>query len=148
MTHCGVVIDSTYFIESDIKVWISPLTKLRDVEYYEIWECPNITEAERLIVKDTAISFFGRYYSILKLGMHAIDALLGKLLSRDIFLFRRLSKNDRYAICSWIVAYAYVKIGFDFTIPYYAATPEDIHKFVKKYHWSLIEKRTVNAHAA
>jgi hypothetical protein len=141
MTHCALVIHQNLFIETDIRAWLSPMNKLQDNEYYEIWECPELTSNQRQIVRDAALNYFGRYYSILKITLHALDAYLGKIFNKDIFFFRKFSMNDKYVICSWIVGSAYNKIGINFTEPFQIATPDNIYDYVKSHNWTLIEKK-------
>jgi hypothetical protein len=142
MTHSAIVIDSNHFIESSIKAIISPIESLEKNKYYEIWSCQSLLDVERSIIVEKANSYFGRAYSIPKIITHAFDAILGKIFLRDIFLFRRLTDSDKYIICSWIVSCVYTKVGFEFTNPYYIATPDNIHDFVKKYNnWGLVKKK-------
>jgi hypothetical protein len=142
MAHCGIVIDDNTYIETDFRARLAPINALDSCANWEIWECPKITDLERIEVVAKAKSYFDRTYSITKLALHAFDAILGKIFMRDIFLFRKLSSSDKYIICSWIPACAYKVIGFEFTDPYYAATPDNIHTFVKKYRWNLVDSKT------
>jgi len=141
MTHSAIVIDSNYFVESNIKARISPIESLESNKYYEIWSNELLSDVERSNIVNTSRSYFDRVYSIPKIVTHALDAILGKIFLKDIFLFRKLTKSDEYIICSWIVSCAYTKIGINFTDPYYASTPDNIHDFITSNpSWKLVFK--------
>ena len=141
MTHSGIMIESNTYMETDIRARLSPIEALYKCEYWEIWQYPEITDLERVTITTNAKSYFNKTYSITKLMFHAFDAILGKILSRDIFFFRKLSKSDKYIVCSWIPSSVYHKIGIDFINPYYVATPDNIHDFLKEHNWKLVNKK-------
>ncbi len=145
MTHCGVMVDDKTYIETDIQAKISSLKELDKCEYWEMWECPGISDLERFQLAARATLYFNRTYSVIKILCHMIDAILGKLAFRDVFFVRKLAKSEKYIICSWIPTTVYHKhLGINFTDPYYAATPDDIHDFVDEHKWTLVDKKQTN----
>ena len=55
---------------------------------------------------------------------------LEKLIRADVF--RRVTKDDSYPICSWVVAHAYKAAGKSFGVKAWAANPDHIWDFVNK----------------
>ena len=72
-----------------------------------------------------AESYVGRRYGYLKILAHWADWLL-----QGAYVFRRLTKEDRYPICSWLVAHSFAAAGKHFGVEPGAATPDDIWDFV------------------
>jgi len=60
---------------------------------------------------------------------HGVD----HLLLNNRYVARRLAFLDNYPICSWLVAYAYDGIGYQFGVPPWACTPDDIDDWIKAY---------------
>jgi hypothetical protein len=46
------------------------------------------------------------------------------------YIFRRLTQNGDYPICSWLVAHAFAKAGKTFGVQPGAANPDDIWDFI------------------
>ncbi len=67
-----------------------------------------------------------------KYGYCMIIAHLKDWIFLGIYLFRRLIPGNKYPICSWVVADAFVKVGKDFGVEVGMATPDDIWDFVVK----------------
>lgn len=63
----------------------------------------------------------GRSYGFLKLAAHFLDWLL-----LGAYVFRRLTDEGDYPICSWLVAHAFAKAGMDFGVEPGAASPDDV----------------------
>ena len=85
----------------------------------------NITDADLTKVVVKAETYVGRQYGYLKLLAHWADWVL-----QGAYVFRRLTNQDRYPICSWVVAYAFAEAGRHFGVTPGAATPDDIWDFV------------------
>lgn len=84
----------------------------------------KLTNEQQYTITNRAIGYVGMTYGYLKIGLHAIDQLLG-----DIYFFRRLGRLDRYPICSYLVAKCYAAAGLNFGVPPGKATPDDIWDF-------------------
>ena len=92
----------------------------------------NLTQDETELILKTANKQVGRKYGYLKIVAHLLDwFLLGA------YVFRRLTNDERYPICSWLVAHSFAKAGKYFGVKPGAAEPDDIWDFVtqnpKKY---------------
>jgi hypothetical protein len=70
----------------------------------------------------------GQSYGWLMVVAHLLDRLLF-----GAYLFRRIIRADDYPICSWVVAWAYQKVGRDFGVPAAAADPDDIWDHVRAH---------------
>jgi hypothetical protein len=85
----------------------------------------NLADADLAKVVAKAETYVGRRYGYLKLLAHWADWVL-----QGAYVFRRLTNQDRYPICSWVVAYAFAEAGRHFGVEPGAATPDDIWDFV------------------
>ena len=76
-----------------------------------------------------ADAYVGRKYGWFMLVAHLLDWVL-----QGAYVFRRLAGVDRYPICSWVVAHAYLKAGKAFGVAPGAADPDDIWDYVVAHH--------------
>jgi len=76
-----------------------------------------------------AEGYVGRKYGWFMLVAHLLDWTL-----QGAYVFRRLAGVDRYPICSWVVAHAFLKAGKDFGVAPGAADPDDIWDYVVAHH--------------
>jgi hypothetical protein len=83
-------------------------------------------DVSRVVAK--AETYVGRRYGYLKILAHWLDWLL-----QGAYVFRRLANQDRYPICSWVVAYAFAEADKHFDVAPGAATPDDIWDFVTRH---------------
>jgi hypothetical protein len=88
----------------------------------------NLSDAQIASVAAKAESYVGRPYGYLKIVAHWADWLL-----QGAYVFRRLTNEDRYPICSWVVAHAFAAAGKHFGVDPGAATPDDIWDFVTEH---------------
>lgn len=108
---------------------------------YEIWRHKGLTPDERYQVNLKALGYFGKSYGAWKLGGHLFDGICGKIAGHDVYFARRLMCLDEYPICSWVWAWAYDSIGYQFGISPRAASPDIMHDFVTSSpDWSLVSK--------
>jgi hypothetical protein len=94
----------------------------------------NLAEDQIARVVAKAESYVGRRYGYLKILAHWADWVL-----QGAYVFRRLTREDRYPICSWVVAHAFAAAGKHFGVEPGAATPDDIWDFVTT-HWDAYEE--------
>lgn len=140
--HAGIGIDNQYYVEA---LWT---TKKHTYDHlfnlktnYEIWRNNSFKLDDLNIVQTKALEYVGLVYAPQKIALHLFDGLLSKISGKDIFIFRKLAMFDRYPICSWVVAFAYDKIGYRFNNldPKYA-TPDCLHDhLVADKDWKIIE---------
>lgn len=132
VTHTGVVVTSGSLEEAVI------VEALRKVERHALWgryansgkdvaifRPLNLSEEDTAKVVAKAESYVGRRYGYLKIAAHWADWLL-----QGAYVFRRLAREDRYPICSWVVAHSFAAAGKHFGVEPGAATPDDIWDFV------------------
>jgi hypothetical protein len=81
----------------------------------------NLTDAEAVAIVKKAATYIGDSYGYLKIVMHLLDWCIG-----GRYFFRRLTHNDKFPICSWVVAAAYSEIGEHFDCEVAQAEPDDI----------------------
>jgi hypothetical protein len=101
-----------WVLEALWTVTITPLSEYRGD--YQAWRMDRARPEDRYRVCAAARAYYGRKYGVLKIGAHAGDAGISKVVGRDVYLFRRLACMDGYPICSWLWAYAYARgIGYE-----------------------------------
>jgi hypothetical protein len=133
VNHVGVVVEP-----GDIKtcVVVEALSKVKEhalwLQYgpknndkVAIYRPINLTGEEIKTIVIYAKDQVGRKYGIWKIAMHLLDWIL-----QGAYVFRRLTKNGKYPICSWLVAHAFKKADKHFDIEAGAAQPDDIWDFV------------------
>lgn len=91
----------------------------------------NLTEDQRAEIFETCENLIGRRYGFGKIIAHLIDYGLTKLIDLagargDVYLARRLCKQERYPMCSWSVLYAYDRAGVPFDMPVAKGSPDDL----------------------
>jgi len=78
--------------------------------------------------------YHGLKYGVGKIILHFLDYICG-----SIYLFRRLAIDNKYPICSWIVAYVYDRVlGYRFGVEPNAAQPDDISDHCVEDNWNFI----------
>ena len=108
---------------------------------FEIWRNKDLSDSTRAVIAHYVDQQIGRKYGFLKLGLHAGDAILAKLLGNNPYFFRRLAFVNRYPICSWLWAYAYFKGGIKLGGSPNSLSPDDMYDYVKTdIVWELIYK--------
>ena len=85
----------------------------------------NLDAAEKEQIIRVAKAQVGRSYGYMKIITHFLDWLL-----LGSYVFRRLTQDPHYPICSWLVAHAYAAAGKHFGVAPGAAQPDDIWDFV------------------
>jgi hypothetical protein len=85
----------------------------------------SLTDGERDKIVEKANDYVGRKYGWTKIVTHMMDWGL-----KGAYVFRRLTHDDNYPICSWVVAYAYDAAGRRFGVDPGAADPDDIWDYV------------------
>jgi len=135
VNHVGVVVE-----EGDIRtaVVVEALSKVRKHRLWKrygppkkvhvaVYRAKNLTPEEIEIIVSEANEQVGRLYGFGKIIAHLLDWLLN-----GAYVFRRLTSDPRYPICSWLVAHSYSKAGKHFGVAPGAADPDDIWDFVEK----------------
>ena len=90
-----------------------------------VYRPTGLTPDQIATIVAKAESYVGRDYGWVKIATHLADwALLGA------YVFRRLTDDDRYPICSWVVAHAFGAADKHFDVEPGAASPDDIWDFV------------------
>ena len=92
-----------------------------------VYRPTNLTPEQIRIVAETALAHVGQSYGYCRIVAHALDRLF-----LGIYFFRRLIPNNKYPICSWLVAHAYGKVGKNFGVPTGMADPDDIWDFLQR----------------
>jgi hypothetical protein len=131
-THTGIVVESGPIQTAVIVEALSMVRRHRLWDRYAggtsevaVFRPLNLSEEQIRAVVLKAESYVGRRYGYLKLIAHWADWLL-----QGAYVFRRLTTQDDYPICSWVVAYAFAEVGKHFDVEPGAASPDDIWDFV------------------
>jgi len=148
VNHVGLVVEGGPIAEA---VVVEALTKVkRHRLFYQyrggsgktevaVYRPTNLSADEIALIVDKAASYEGRKYGFLKIATHLADwVLLGA------YVFRRLTQDDNYPICSWLVAHAYGAAGKHFGVDAGAASPDDIWDFVRKNPDKYVEVRALS----
>ena len=94
-----------------------------------VYRCKDLSDLERALLGIYASEYIGRWYGIPKIITQGID----KLLFFDKYVSRRITRSDKFPICSWVVSQTYNKLGLDFGVDPGAADPDDIGDYVTKH---------------
>ena len=94
-------------------------------DYVAVYRAKNVPPEDMANIVAEAEEQVGKKYGFGKVIAHFLDWLLS-----GAYVFRRLTQNGDYPICSWLVAHAYAKAGYDFGQPPGAADPDHIWDFV------------------
>ena len=133
VNHVGIVVkqgtlESCFVVEALTMVRYHRLWKQYgppSTSSVAIYRPVNLTEEELNIIVDEALEQVNKRYGYFKILAHLLDwFLLGA------YVFRRFFKNNKYPICSWLVAHAYSKAGKHFGVDPGAAQPDDIWDFI------------------
>jgi len=133
VNHVGIVVKAGSMVDA---VVVEALIKVRRHRLWEqygppkkdhiaVYRATNVLPEEMKVIVAEAEEQVGKRYGFGKILAHFLDWLL-----IGAYVFRRLTQNGDYPICSWLVAHAYAKAGYDFGTPAGAADPDDIWDFV------------------
>ena len=133
VNHVGVVVGGGSYHEAIVVEALSTVRRHRLWGRYgppkrdlvAIYRPVDLSPQETAQVVAGAMRYVGRKYGWFMLIAHLLDWTL-----QGVYLFRRLAGIDRYPICSWVVAHAFLKAGRDFGVPAGAADPDDIWDYV------------------
>ncbi len=90
-----------------------------------VYRPTNLTAEQLVTIVAEANEQVNKTYGYLKIAGHLLDWCLG-----GAYVFRRVFRNGKYPICSWLVAHAYARVGKTFGVDPGAANPDDIWDFV------------------
>lgn len=144
--HVGGFSDPHNIIEALFKTIKRPFNVNDEKDRMEIYRYRGPIPFEDLnVVVDKADDYIGRTYGFGKLITHMLDAIIVKIIKKEVFFFRKINHLDRYPICSWVWAFAYyIASGghINFGVPPEYATPDDMHDHVKlSDEWDLVYKK-------
>jgi len=103
---------------------------------------------EGLQIINKAESYIGKKYGFLLLIGHLADYFFSNLIRKDFYFFRKLTGNNNYPICSWVVSYAYDSIHIRFnSLKPRCVQPDDIADEIQfnPLQWSVIFSNAINA---
>jgi hypothetical protein len=90
-----------------------------------IYRANNLSPEEIETIVTAAKGYVGRKYGYHMVVAHVLDwFLLGA------YVFRRLAAMDKYPVCSWVVAFSFLKADKHFNVEPGAAQPDDIWNFI------------------
>ena len=134
-THTGLVVEGGPVQTAVIVEALSTVKRHRLLDRYAegksevaVFRPLNLTDEQIRAVVLKAESYVGRKYGYMKILAHWADWLL-----QGAYVFRRLTSEDRYPICSWVVAHAFAAAGRHFGVEPGAATPDDVWDFVTEH---------------
>lgn len=133
VNHVGIIVSAGGFKESSE---VEALIEVREVKLWygygppstddvAIFRPTNLSPEEIEVIVAEAREQVGKTYGFFKILGHILDWLL-----LGAYIFRRLTQNGDYPICSWLVAHAFAKVDKTFGVAPGAATPDDIWDFI------------------
>jgi len=139
INHVGIVVEEGPIYKANA---IEALTKVKKhtifTQYHNspnkvaIFRPLNLTKDDSDKIVEKALSYENLDYGYLKIVTHFLDFFTG-----GNYIFRRITNNDDYPICSWIVAHAYKVADKHFGCEPGMANPDHIWDFcinnTKKY---------------
>lgn len=149
VNHTGIIVEDgedPHIIEALITVKHRPLSEGYGGKPIDVWVFRNVflKDEEKEIVSHRALEFSGEKYGVPKIGAHFGDWVLTRLRfwsKNDVYLFRKLAGMSPYPICSWIVGWSYLEIGYLFGIHPEFLTPDDIWDWVSRSpQWECVFK--------
>jgi hypothetical protein len=97
----------------------------------EVWRCRTLTDRQRHALTRCALTYVNVKFGTVKCMAHILDDLLGKMMHRGIYFFRRIDPADRHPVCSGITATVYDKaLHYRFGVEPQCADPDQIHDWV------------------
>ena len=134
VNHVGVIVDGGVIREAVLVEALLKVCRHGLWEHYAgtankvaVYRATNVPSQDMQTVVAEAEEQVGKKYGFGKIIAHFLDWLL-----TGAYVFRRLTQNGDYPICSWLVAHAYAKAGYNFGVEPGAADPDDIWDFVNK----------------
>jgi hypothetical protein len=138
-SHTAMVLRVGEEIEIIEALWrtvIRPITVYKDKKA-KLLVCRkpgSIEEEQKQKMIEKAEYYKGKIYGFWKIAYHVLDRLLD-----NRYVFRRLIKDNKYPICSWLVAYVYDRIlDYQFGTEPNAAQPDDILDYCLDCDWDFI----------
>ena len=132
VNHVGIIVHdgtlhSAVAVEALSKVRMHALRRYADKNTtgVAVYRPINLTEEEKQRIVAKAKTYVDRKYGFVKIAAHLFDWGL-----QGAYVFRRITNDDKYPICSWVVAHAYLAADKDFGVAAGAANPDDIWDFV------------------
>lgn len=132
VNHVGVVTEAGSMYDATIVEALSKVKRRKMSSYtlsksteIAIFRAKHLTDEQRSAIVDRANGYVGASYGYLKIVAHLLDWILG-----GRYIFRKIASMDRYPICSWVVAYAYLDAGISFGVEPGRADPDDIWDWV------------------
>lgn len=137
-SHVGGFISSNSILNVDMNTSIVDKSSIKN-KNVKIYRNNNINDTQRNEIILFAIDYKNRSYGYFKLITHFLDWVLNRITNKEIFFFRQLNMFNRYPICSWVWAFAYNKIGYNFGMDPKFANPDNMHDFIiNSVDWILI----------
>jgi hypothetical protein len=125
VNHVGLMVNPVCIVEALAKVICRDVRAAYRGKTIAIYRPLNIDVETHYLIAIEATNFVGRTYGYIKIVAHALDWFIG-----GWFVFRRLARMEQYPMCSWLVAHAYSKAGYNFGVKPDAAEPDDIWDYV------------------
>jgi hypothetical protein len=139
--HTAQFIDGRRVLEMDmvgrIKTIEDVLAKRNNREMwkrrgFEVWRCETLTAAQRQALTRQALKYVDVHFGFAKFWAHMLDNLIYRVVRRDVMLFRRLDRSNRYPVCSGITSVAYARaLNYEFGVPPETADPDQVHDWMK-----------------
>jgi len=119
-------------VESWTRVISTPATDwIRKTPRFQVWRCKSLSPQQRWRIAVKIERKIGWSYPWWKIAFHAVDGLAGKVLRRDVRLFRRMIVTP-IPICSGLGATEYHDEGITLGVDPLQINPDEFHDYVRK----------------
>lgn len=139
-SHVGGFISSFEILNIELSTSIDIVYNISQLKHVKIYRNHSLTKYDKMQIIHKILSYSHRKYGYLKILTHFLDWVSGRLLFRDVFLFRKLNNDDNYPICSWAWAFAFNTVNnYEFGNSPRYVNPDDMLDFVSSSdEWELI----------
>ena len=124
VSHVGLFISPDIVIQALSRVVTTPFPKSFQKDEYIVLSPLNLSNANRRIVVERALTYSSNSYGWLKILGQGLDVVF-----HTRWFMSHVFTLDKFPICSYVVAEAYKSIGLDFGVPTTTTTPDDILDF-------------------
>ena len=124
VSHVGLFIAPDIVIQALSRVVTTAYPKGFEDDEYVVLSPTEISNANRRLIVEAALSYSSNSYGWLKILGQGLDVVF-----RTRWFMKHVFTLDKFPICSYVVAQAYKSIGLDFGVPTTTTTPDDILDF-------------------
>jgi hypothetical protein len=125
----GGFVDIARIVESDKRIRQGGLLEHHARDFVNVWRPLNVDDDTVDAIVSLCEARIGEPYGVGEFFTQLPDAILRKLIGRNIVAARRLNRMIPGTQCSGLIAGAFSQLSLNFGVEPYAATPQDIDRY-------------------